>query len=114
MIDAADRPRFDHWYEAEHVPDAVAAFKARRGWRCWSRTDPTVHFAFYEFENAAGAESVVGSPALQGMIAEFDRVLGCSGNSDTGDLGTGRGGWCRTRDGWRMMAPLAAHELRHA
>lgn len=74
LIDAADRPRFDHWYKTAHLPDAVAAFQAQRGWRCWSRTDPTVHFAFYEFATAAGAEAVVGSPALQAMAAEFDRV----------------------------------------
>jgi hypothetical protein len=76
LIEAADRPRFDHWYETEHLPDAVAAFEARRGWRCWSRVDPTVHFAFYEFTTAAGAEGVVDSPALRAMVVEFDRVWG--------------------------------------
>ena len=46
VADAADRPGFDRWYEAEHLPDAVARFGAERGWRCWSRTDPSVHYAF--------------------------------------------------------------------
>ena len=49
VVDAADRPNFDRWYETEHLPDAVARFGAERGWRCWSRTDPAVHYAFYEF-----------------------------------------------------------------
>ncbi len=76
LLDAADRTRFDHWYETEHLPEAVAGFQARRGWRCWSQTDPTVHFAFYEFATASGAASVVGSPALKAMVIEFDRAWG--------------------------------------
>lgn len=76
LIDAADRTQFDDWYETEHMPDAVAGFQAQCGWRCWSRTDPTVHFAFYEFATAAGAEAVGDSPALKAMVIEFDRVWG--------------------------------------
>ena len=76
LTDAADRPGFDRWYGTEHLPDAVAAFHARSGWRCWSRTDPLVHFAFYEFATVAEAEALAGSPALQALIAEFDRVWG--------------------------------------
>ena len=74
LADALDRPRFDHWYATEHLPDAVAAFRARRAWRCWSRTDPGVHVAFYEFASVEEAEALVGSPALQTLVAEFDRV----------------------------------------
>jgi hypothetical protein len=74
VADAADRPGFDHWYETEHLPDAVAAFHARRAWRSWSRTDPSVHIAFYEFATVEEAEALGGSPALQALVAEFDRV----------------------------------------
>ena len=76
VADAADRPQFDHWYATEHLPDAVAAFGARRAWRCWSRTDPAVHFAFYEFADAQAAEALSASPALRRLVAEFDRVWG--------------------------------------
>jgi len=76
VADPADRKRFDHWYETEHLPDAVAAFRARRGWRCWSRTDPAVHVAFYEFASVDEVEALAGSPALGALIAEFDRVWG--------------------------------------
>ncbi len=69
-----DRARFDHWYETEHLPDAIRAFNARRGWRCWSQTDPTVHFAFYEFADAGEVAAVASSAGLQALIAEFDRV----------------------------------------
>lgn len=76
LAEPTDRPRFDRWYGAEHMPEATAAFRARRAWRCWSRTDPRVHFAFYEFPDAATAEAILGSAALRGMVAEFDRVWG--------------------------------------
>ncbi|MCB4821265.1 hypothetical protein [Roseicella aerolata] len=74
VAEAADRPRFDRWYEAEHLPDAARAFETKRAWRCWSRTDPSVHIAFYEFADAARAEAVLASPALKDLVAEFDRV----------------------------------------
>ena len=76
VADAADRPGFDRWYEAEHLPDAVARFGAERGWRCWSRTDPAVHYAFYEFADLARAQAVLASPELQALVAEFDRAWG--------------------------------------
>jgi hypothetical protein len=74
VAEPADRPRFDRWYETEHLPDAARAFEAKRAWRCWSRTDPSVHIAFYEFADAARAEAVLASPALKDLVAEFDRV----------------------------------------
>ena len=76
VADAADRPRFGRWYEAEHLPDAVARFGAERGWRCWSRTDPAVHYAFYEFADLERAQAVLASPELQALVAEFDRAWG--------------------------------------
>ena len=76
VADPADRPGFDHWYETEHLPDAVAAFRARRAWRCWSRTDPAVHVAFYELATVDEVEALAGSPALGALVAEFDRVWG--------------------------------------
>ena len=76
LADAADRPRFDRWYETEHLPDAVARFGAERGWRAWSRTDPAVHYAFYEFTDLERAQAVLGSPELRTLVAEFDRTWG--------------------------------------
>jgi hypothetical protein len=77
VADLTDRPGFDHWYGTEHLPDAVARFGARRGgWRCWSRIDPSVHYAFYEFVDLARAQSVLDSPDLRALVAEFDRAWG--------------------------------------
>ena len=76
VADAADRPVFYGWYETEHLPDAVARLGAERGWRCWSRTDPAVHYAFYEFADVDRARSVLDSPGLRALVAEFDRAWG--------------------------------------
>ncbi|MDE2007782.1 MAG: hypothetical protein KGI51_14530 [Rhodospirillales bacterium] len=76
LADPAERDRFEHWYETEHMPDAIAAFGAAGGWRCWSRTEPAVHFAFYSFPDAEAALAAAASPRLPALIAEFDRVWG--------------------------------------
>lgn len=72
----ADRARFDQWYASDHLPWAIRAFGAGRGWRCWSRTDPAVHFAFYEFASAAAAEAATAPEKIQPLVADFDRVWG--------------------------------------
>lgn len=74
--EAADREAFDRWYRDEHLPDAVKAFGAGRGWRAWSRIEPGVHYAFYEFDSLDRAESATGPDVLKELIAEFDRVWG--------------------------------------
>ena len=72
----AMRDAFDHWYQAEHLPDALKAFNARRAWRGWSAIVPSVHFAYYEFDDMARAQAIQGSDALKRLVAEFDRVWG--------------------------------------
>jgi hypothetical protein len=58
------------------LPDAARAFAAQRAWRGWSRTDSSVHYAYYEFADAAGAEAVLRSPAIRELVAEFDARWG--------------------------------------
>ena len=72
----SDRQKFDSWYGNEHLPVAVKTFRAQRGWRCWSRTNPLVHLALYEFATVEEAEDILDSAALASQIAEFDRVWG--------------------------------------
>jgi hypothetical protein len=76
VVSEADRRDFDHWYRTEHLPDAMKAFSALEGWRGWSRTDPSVHYAFYRFADAATAEAVTSSPTIRTLIAEFDARWG--------------------------------------
>jgi hypothetical protein len=74
--DVADRARFEHWYATDHLPWAIRVFGAQRGWRCWSRTDPAVHYAFYEFADVGQAETLIGSDKIKPLIADFDRMWG--------------------------------------
>ena len=74
--DPADRAPFDHWYATDHMPWAIKAFGAQRGWRCWSRTDPAVHYAFYEFDDTKQAEAAIAPDRIKPLIADFDRVWG--------------------------------------
>src|ERR1017187_2085333 len=76
VVDAALKDDFDRWYQDEHLPDALKAFKARRAWRGWSAVDPLVHYAYYEFDDMARAQAIQGSDALKRLVAEFDRVWG--------------------------------------
>jgi hypothetical protein len=74
--DEAARERFDHWYSTDHLPWAIKVFGAQRGWRCWSRSDPAVHYAFYEFADVGHAQALIGSEKIKPLVADFDRVWG--------------------------------------
>jgi hypothetical protein len=76
VVAETDRRDFDQWYRAEHLPDAVKAFGAISAWRGWSRTDPSVHSAFYRFTDVAAVEVINESPAIRTLIAEFDARWG--------------------------------------
>jgi len=76
LADASERPAFDRWYGSEHLPQAFGIFQARSAWRCWSETDPSVHYAFYQFADVKAAQAVLGSEGMRGLIAEFDRAWG--------------------------------------
>jgi hypothetical protein len=72
----ADRTKFDEWYGTDHLPWAMRVFGAQRGWRSWSRSDPAVHYAFYEFADVAQAQKLIRSDAIKPLVADFDRVWG--------------------------------------
>lgn len=73
-VPEAGRDAFDRWYDAEHLPDAKAAFRALSAWRGWSAETAGVHVAAYEFPDLARAREVVDSAEMAAMRAEFDRV----------------------------------------
>ena len=75
-VPEAERERFEHWYATDHLPWAIRAFKAARGWRCWSRTEPGIHYAFYEFPDVASAEAIIATGAINPLAVDFDRVWG--------------------------------------
>lgn len=72
-VPEADRARFNHWYETDHLPWALRVFQAKRAWRCWSKSDPAVHVAFYEFDSVEAAEAVSKSDAIKPLVEDFDR-----------------------------------------
>jgi hypothetical protein len=74
--DAELRTEFDAWYEREHLRDALKGLGALRAWRGWSRLQPAVHFAFYEFPDAVRAQAALDCAAMTALKAEFDRVWG--------------------------------------
>ena len=76
VADAGDRGAFDAWYAREHLPDALKAFKAHRGWRAWSHTDPSVHYAYYEFASVEAVHRATEGSVVKPLIAEFDRRWG--------------------------------------
>ena len=76
VVDASVKADFERWYQDEHLPDALEAFGARRAWRGWSDDEAGVHYAFYEFDDAAAARAIPGSDALARLVAEFDRHWG--------------------------------------
>jgi hypothetical protein len=51
-------------------------FRRATGWRCWSRSDPAVHYAFYEFADVGQAEALIGSETIKLLVADLDRVWG--------------------------------------
>ena len=72
-VDASSRDGFDAWYEKEHLPDAVKAFKAMSAKRGWSAVEDNVHIAFYEFPDAETANRIATSDTIKEFIKEFDR-----------------------------------------
>ena len=73
--DEDTREAFDRWYQEEHLPDALQAFRCRRAWRGWSEVEPLVHMAFYEFDTVEAVKALSGSDALtselwRGLVAD--------------------------------------------
>jgi len=66
------------WVKNPHtdLPDAFKAFSAQCAWRGWSEVDASLHYAVYEFDDAARARAIPGSDALKRLVAEFDRAWG--------------------------------------
>jgi hypothetical protein len=68
----SDRAKFDQWYGAHHLPLAMDKLEAEKGWRFWSRSEPSVHYALYQFNDMATLRQRLDSPAFKLLIADFD------------------------------------------
>jgi hypothetical protein len=74
--DPVDVPKFDAWYEMEHLPDALKALGAVRAWRCWSSVNDGVHHAYYEFASEKAALAILDGDAIKALVQEFDDTWG--------------------------------------
>jgi hypothetical protein len=73
VADPAKRQAFDEWYRTEHLPDASKSFGAKKAWRFWSLTDPSLHQATYEFSDEASLDRAMKGEELKRLIADFNR-----------------------------------------
>ena len=73
VVAAPLREKFDHWYSADHLPRALADFKAEKAWRFWSTADAGVHCAVYRVANAAKLDAAMKSQEFKALIADFDK-----------------------------------------
>lgn len=73
VANEADRAKFDEWYATHHVPLAMAKLSAEKAWRYWSRSDPAVHYALYQFSDIATLRSRIESPDFKLLVADFDK-----------------------------------------
>ena len=71
--DAARRKAFDAWYAKEHLPDAARSFGVAKAWRFWSKTDPAIHQAMYQFDDEAALDRAVDGDEMKRLIADFNR-----------------------------------------
>ena len=71
-VEKESREKFDHWYEREHLPDALRDFKAVGAMRGWSNIDAGVHLAFYEFPDLLTVNNLLSSDLMKEFIKEFD------------------------------------------
>src|SRR5262249_10884887 len=70
----SDRAKFDQWYGTHHLPLAMDKFHAEKGWRFWSRSDSSVHYALYQFKDMATLRDRLDSPDFKLLIADFDQA----------------------------------------
>jgi len=74
VTNAADRETFDQWYSTHHVPMAMDRFRCEKGWRFWSRSDPSVHYALYQFADLATLRARLEEPGFKELVADFNEA----------------------------------------
>ena len=71
--DPTKREAFDRWYQNEHLPDAAKSFGAKKAWRFWSLTDPSIHQATYEFADEAALDRAMKCEDQKRLVDDFNR-----------------------------------------
>ena len=73
VVEASLRQKFDQWYSTDHLPWALRDFKAEKAWRFWSTVEAGVHYAVYQFADAAKLDAAMKDEVLKPLIADFDK-----------------------------------------
>ena len=81
-----DRKAFDHWYETDHLPLILSKINMTQGWRFWSHSDPSVHYALGEFSDVNELRRAASSQDFKFLIADYDRVWESRGVTRTRDV----------------------------
>ena len=55
---------------------AFRDFAPIRFWRCWSVSDPSVHYVYYEFESVERIEEVSKSDAFANLVEDYTNTWG--------------------------------------
>jgi hypothetical protein len=84
--DPDDRKTFDHWYTTDHFPLVLSKINITQGWRFWSRSDLSVHYAFVEFSDMNELRQATSSEDFKFLIADYDRVWSSRGVTRTRDI----------------------------
>jgi hypothetical protein len=74
VANEADRAKFDHWYGSHHVPLAMEKFHCENAWRFWSRVEPSVHYAMYQFRDMAALKARIDSADFKILVEDFDNA----------------------------------------
>ena len=72
-VEETSREEFDHWYETEHLPEALRDFKAIGAMRGWNEVEPNIHLAFYEFPDLTTVNNLLHSSVMKEFINKFSR-----------------------------------------
>ncbi|HMF22696.1 MAG TPA: hypothetical protein VKG24_11300 [Pseudolabrys sp.] len=81
-----DRKAFDHWYATDHFPLVLSKINITQGWRFWSHSDPSIHYALVEFSDMNELRRATSSEDFKFLIAEYDRVWSSRGITRTRDI----------------------------
>ncbi len=73
VAQSADRAPFDRWYGSDHMPKALRLLGALEGWRFWSETEASVHYAVYRY---ASLEALQGrdDERRSTLMDEYERT----------------------------------------
>lgn len=78
-VEPGREAEFNHWYDTEHMPDAVRLFKGCTGGARYKVVDGDgshQFIAMYAFESEQALKAVLTGEEIKGLIKEFDAKVG--------------------------------------